>query len=365
MIGSRLLSRVDTRLRQIMGKSDAFGGVSVIAVGDLHQLPPVMDSPVFKFVPNEFSPLMDRNPLWDLFQFYELTEVMRQKEELRFIEVLNNLARGLTTADDINLINTRVVKPADVPVTAIRLFTTNKDVEEYNQIRIHQHTGKSYLSESRDYISGNSSDRSKFSIINSLKKKKTSEVNGIPHIIELKIGIKYMLTCNIDVQDGLVNGACGILKKIIFKPGTEEPYRVFIDFCDAQVGCDARNNNRAFMEKENIGLDLTAIDLSRRLLNISNKLGFEVTRIQFPLICAEAITIHKSQGQTYNEVCLDLDKSQRISRSMLYVAFSRVKKLSGLYLLGRFKGIDRSKITDPVLEEMARLRNEKAIQILS
>ena len=62
------------------------------------------------------------------------------------------------------------------------------------------------------------------------------------------------------------------------------------------------------MKKENIGLHLTPIDLSRHLLNISNKLGFEVTRVQFPLICAEAITIHKSQSQIYSEVCLDLDK---------------------------------------------------------
>lgn len=63
MVGSRLLCQVDSRLRQIMGRNESFGGISVLAVGDLHQLPPVMDSPVYKAPPNEFSELLDRNPV--------------------------------------------------------------------------------------------------------------------------------------------------------------------------------------------------------------------------------------------------------------------------------------------------------------
>lgn len=75
MVGSSLFGKVDTRLRQVMGVSEAFGGVSVLVVGDLNQLPPVMDSLVFKFPKqNQFAGLFnDPNPLWELFQFYELT----------------------------------------------------------------------------------------------------------------------------------------------------------------------------------------------------------------------------------------------------------------------------------------------------
>lgn len=59
-----------------------------------------------------YSLLMHRNPLRDAFQFYELTQVMRHKEDLRSIEAQNNVARGLTTTEDSNLIISRVVQPA-------------------------------------------------------------------------------------------------------------------------------------------------------------------------------------------------------------------------------------------------------------
>jgi ATP-dependent exoDNAse (exonuclease V), alpha subunit - helicase superfamily I member len=136
MVGSTLLSRVDTRLRQIMGKHETFGGLSVIVVGDLSQLPPVMDFPLYKFVRNEFSVFLDRNPLWDEFSFYELTEVMRQKEDLEFVQILNNIAKGEVKDRDIDIINTRVVNPSDIPRGAIRLYNRNIDVDEFNEISI-------------------------------------------------------------------------------------------------------------------------------------------------------------------------------------------------------------------------------------
>lgn len=106
MVGSTLLWRVDCRLRQIMGNNQPFGGVSVITVGDLHQLPPVMDSPVYKFKDtNEFSSFIDRNPLWEEFEFYELKTVMRQKNDLEFVKALNNLACGRTNDANQALIN--------------------------------------------------------------------------------------------------------------------------------------------------------------------------------------------------------------------------------------------------------------------
>lgn len=119
MVGSTLLSRVETRLRQILRKNELFGGIPVIVVGDLHQLPPVMDSPIYRFVKNQLSSIMDRIPLWDNFVCYEITEVMRQKEDLDFVNTLKNI-EGTVTARDIDLINTRSFKPDKIKDSAIR-----------------------------------------------------------------------------------------------------------------------------------------------------------------------------------------------------------------------------------------------------
>lgn len=147
------------------------------------------------------------------------------------------------------------------------------------------------------------------------------------------------------------------------KPGTSEPSKVFLKFERSDVGAKKREQQRAFMLREGIGHEYTPIDKISCVLNISNKLEFQVVREQFPLVCAEAITIHKSQGQTYDQVAIDFNKCTRLTRSMLYVALSRVTKLSGLYLIGKFRGVNPPKKDDPILLEMERLRKEKQLEI--
>ena len=114
MVESTLFSRVDSRLRQIMGVNTPFGGISVLIVGDLNQLPPVMDSLIYKVGKgNEFWELIDRNPLWDLFTFYELKQIMRQKDNIDFIEALNVLASGNMEQKHVELFKSRQVSPCN------------------------------------------------------------------------------------------------------------------------------------------------------------------------------------------------------------------------------------------------------------
>lgn len=297
--------------------------------------------------------------LWEEFVYYELTQVMRQKNEVEFIRILNNLADGSTTTSDIEVLNSRVVSSSCIPDSAIRLFTKNVDVHEYNEAKLKNHHGQAFESIAKDVVVGKVTEGTKSKIINAVCNKKLTEVNGLPHQLNLKIGIKYMVTCNIDVEDELVNGACGTLSKICFKSGTTEPLKVFMDFGVNNVGRKARLVQRKFAESEGIDLNLTPIDLSRQVLNVSNKYGKQVVRTQFPLVCAEALTIHKSQGQTYDAICVDFDKCTRITRSMLYVALSRVKNLSGLFILGKFKKPVPPKVGDPVVKELNKLKTEK------
>ena len=122
-----MFSRVDTRLHQIMGLNESFGGVSVIAVGDLNQLPPVIDSPIYMMPQShDMARLIQWNPLWDEFYLFELTKIMRQQNDSQFTDSLNNVAKGKATEADVKLFKTRQVSDDQIPQTAIRLFADNK-----------------------------------------------------------------------------------------------------------------------------------------------------------------------------------------------------------------------------------------------
>ena len=95
MVGFTMFQQVDARLQQIMRSKQPFGGISVLVLGDFNQLRPVGDKYIFQFN-NSYNALVD-NPLWSLFQLFELTEIMRQKEDKLFAAALGNIARGTMT----------------------------------------------------------------------------------------------------------------------------------------------------------------------------------------------------------------------------------------------------------------------------
>ena len=140
MVGSRILSRVNTCLKQIFDTPVDFGGISIICVGDFHQLRPVKDSYVFQ-VPSSGKETYEQlvGPyLWDKFSFVELTEIMRQKDDMEFARALNSLANGILTEDDCDLFKSRQIKKENldnvVSKNAIHLFCTNASVDSHNII---------------------------------------------------------------------------------------------------------------------------------------------------------------------------------------------------------------------------------------
>ncbi|XP_026471393.1 ATP-dependent DNA helicase PIF1-like [Ctenocephalides felis] len=230
MVGSATLSRIDTRLRQIKGVNEPFGGVSILAVRNLNQLPPVKDRPVYQVSRhNEMEAFFDVNPLWNEFHFYELTEVMRQRDDLLFINALNNLANDALTNEDLALIKERGVKPDDVPEYAIRLYGTNKNVSMYNEMKIESNTNVLIVSEAENSFSNNSAEHLKQSM-NKLLRTRAGDDFRLENKLNFKISIKYMINYNIDIEDGLVNGACGILRLVTFNGQTNKPEIVWLDF---------------------------------------------------------------------------------------------------------------------------------------
>lgn len=299
MVGANMLMQIDTRLQQIMGKNLPFGGISVLLIGDLHQLPPVKDKVIYS-APNA-APLSELSniSLWEQFEFFELTEIMRQRDDKSFIDALNNLALGKMTEENISLIKSREVSEKDVPQNAIRLCYENVHVDKYNQLKIGLYPGTCYNAIAQDCFVGNAPERFKKKVLKSLRTNNTpkKELKMLKHKIQLKYGIKYMVTSNVDVLDGLVNGSCGVLEHITFSPNTEIPDKLWINFNHPNIGLKQKAPFLHYMRENNI--DQRLVPILRMSLQISgNKENrYQIMRAQFPIVPAEAVTIPKLKGK--------------------------------------------------------------------
>ena len=117
MVGCNMLLEIHKRLQQIKGvlPDVTFGGVSILAVGDFYQLPPVGQRPVFSSVSDSYAKLYRSGSLWvDEFQMIELDEIMRQKDDSEFCELLCRIRTADQTEEDIVTLQSREVDP-DMP----------------------------------------------------------------------------------------------------------------------------------------------------------------------------------------------------------------------------------------------------------
>lgn len=112
MVGSKQFEYVNLRLQDIKQNQEPFGGVHIIAVGDLFQLKPVQDSWIFASNKHGYGPLAPN--LWqDHYYMYmhELTQIMRQKDDKPFADLLNRLRTGNHTSNDIKYLQKRLIDP--------------------------------------------------------------------------------------------------------------------------------------------------------------------------------------------------------------------------------------------------------------
>ena len=135
MVGANMLLEIHKRLQQIKGVSDdlIFGKVSILAVGDLYQLPPVGQPPVFSTISDCYAQLYGSGSLWiDHFIMYELTQVMRQRDDLAFSELLCRVRTDSCTADDVKTLKSRKIAAdtANYPTQALHVYRLKADVDK-------------------------------------------------------------------------------------------------------------------------------------------------------------------------------------------------------------------------------------------
>ena len=157
MVGSAMVNvQINNRLKDIKGSKEDFGGVSILAIGDLFQVEPVMDRYILKNPENSEYAVLAPNKWQDNFNMFELEEIMRQKESKVFAEILNRLREGKHTYDDIVKLKERSINensihdPMDVP----HLFIQNQKVNEFNEKVHNAATGEKFSIKAVDSVVG-------------------------------------------------------------------------------------------------------------------------------------------------------------------------------------------------------------------
>lgn len=344
--------RIDYRLKQIFKSTSPFGGISILVFGDLKQLPPVGDRWIFSPAATDPYSVIHGTSLWDKFKFFELSEIMRQREDQPFAIALNNLSCGSMSVEDISLIRSRVFSPTDVPREAIHLFLSNNEVDVFNAEKLNSIQSESIISSAKDNVKSlGLSNESRNRILESVSLFKTTETQGLPGKITLKVSGKYMITVNLDIGDGLVNGATGTLMQVDCDTH-RNPTTLWVNFPENCVGVATRAKKCHPRES-----NWTPLEAVVRSFQFKKNEHVTIDRTQFPIVPAEGITVHKSQGATY--ACVAVHLKSRMNRSALYVACSRATQASGLYLIGNFIAPKPFADQDAIKVELSSLRTNK------
>jgi hypothetical protein len=403
MISSAFFHRANERIQIIFNNHDKpFAGIPVICVGDFNQLPPMMGQFVFTPGDNHYRQFVN-NPLWAHFRLIELTEIMRvNPDEIEFAKALNALGEHGTLGLDnkqIQMFNARIKNIEyfdNNERDAIFIFYLNSSVQERNERIIKNHPGQLFNCPAIDFADGR--DKNQIDIVQEeLNKlhtdpetiKNVYEACKLPQKLQFKVGIKYMITKNLNTSDGIVNGATCILKYLETHRGDLDDdkvpavRKVYMDFENIYIGQTMRERarkNDKYKYDQNVDKTWTPIDFYKHMIKHFHYsyANFTLNRIQYPLEPAEALTIHKSQGQTFQKVAVCIDTEQKMDRAKLYVAISRVTSLRGLFLFGsetivppsernlslteRQKRIKENAKTSKIAIEMLRLRTNSKFE---
>jgi len=361
MVGTRMFSFINQRLQEIHNTCRPFGGVSIIAFGDLYQLQPVLDGYIF----DDFGApagasdcsVLAPNVWTSLFTMYELRQIMRQKDSVAFAQLLNRLREGQHTDDDIHMLRTRVIShdSPNYPFCAQHLFRTNALVETHNMHVYQTSTSDKYSIKAVDTVVGAVSD-SVISRVLGMIPSDPRKTMKLPSQLDLVIGGWYELTINVDVTDGLANGAGGIVKSVhLTGDNNYASGIVWMQFDDIKIGSQTRSTKKQLVTPK-IDNSWTPIQPVSRQFQVGRSQNNQVLRKQFPLQHAAAKTIHRCQGDTLDQVVLDLS-SNRKEPHMHYVGLSRVKTLEGLFILTLNE--QKIHVSDKVQQEMTSLRSDR------
>ncbi|MEZ4897822.1 MAG: DEAD/DEAH box helicase [Saprospiraceae bacterium] len=319
MVRADLIDHIDLFLRLNRDSPEAFGGVRVIFFGDLFQLPPVVSSPFEKAYFSEvyespyfFSAKLFRENGFFL-QCIELEKIYRQ-EERSFIRLLNQIRLNDMDYEDLEYLNTRYTENLPSSEYTVTLSARNAQVDLMNRLELTRISSPEFTY--RCTVLGQFDPR----------------LFPTEAILKLKVGAQIMLVRN-DLQKRFVNGTIG-------KVETLDENQIGISFIDP-------SGEKQFLEIEPTDWEVVKYRLPE---GSKGPIETEVVGLfrQFPVKLAWAVTIHKSQGKTYDRVIIDLGQGA-FEHGQTYVALSRCRTFGGIHLKQPIR--QRDILVDPRVTE--------------
>ena len=356
MVSNTTLLHIHQRLKDIFStpSDHLFARLSIIVVGDLYQLPPIHRKLVFEEYKNNVLNLC--HP-WSVFEIIELTEIMRQKDDKPFTELLNRIRTALHTEDDLKIIQSRSlgnsINNTNYPTQALHIFAENAPVDQHNNEHLEQLRTPLYRLKAIDQYPQNVSKKD----IDRVLARGRSETGGLDSEILIKVNARVMITTNINISDRLINGQMGTVTKVAINPSTNRPSVIYIKFDDSQAGVNAIQKHSHQYARETNSVPIQPV-LARIKIRKGKPSSPELQRLQFPVTLAWACTVHKVQGLTLNEIVVsfNLNRQSHFNYGQIYVALSRATSLQGLHVIGEIN--DKHIRSNPKVQvEYERMRN--------
>ncbi|WP_324067584.1 MAG: helix-turn-helix domain-containing protein [Flavobacterium sp.] len=307
MLRADVLDAMDFMMRKVRRNERPFGGTQVLFIGDLLQLPPVVKNEEWEMLKNYYrgmfffhSHIIQQYPPL----YIELDKIFRQTDA-EFIDVLNNLRHNKITSEDVQLLNQFVQPDFDLKKNKgfIILTTHNSKADTINAKSLADLEGK------------------QFTYLPEITADFPEKIYPLEEKLQLKVGAQVMFIKNdLNFEKQFFNGKMGVIssltEKEIFVHFPEESKTIEVERYEWQNIRYKVNENTKEIEEEVIG-----------------------TFVHYPIKLAWAITVHKSQGLTFDKAALDV--SQVFAPGQAYVALSRLRSLKGLILLSplRMNGI--------------------------
>lgn len=323
MLRADLLDAIDFTLRTVRKNSQPFGGVQILYIGDLLQLPPIVKNDEWQILQQYYRGAFFFNAhviQQDQPLYIELDKIFRQSDG-EFIQILNHLRNNYISDEDVKILNQYVQPDFDATKHEgyITLTTHNAKADNMNADAL-----KAIDEESHKYyaeVTGNFPEH----------------IYPIEEQLELKVGAQVMFIKNdISPDKQFYNGKMG---KIVELSDDE----VKVHFPEESLTIEVEK-----YEWENIKYSVD---------EASGEIKEEVqgTFVHYPLKLAWAITVHKSQGLTFDKAVLDL--SRVFAPGQAYVALSRLRSLKGLVLLNpmQLRGLKNDQQVVAYAENKAQL----------
>lgn len=299
MLRPDVLDAMDFMMQTVRKKNKAFGGVQVLFIGDLFQLPPVIKDEEWSVLKNYYTGkfffsahVIQQNPPL----YLELSKIFRQKDDA-FINLLDSLRNNTVTATQRNILNQYVQPDFDA-----------KKNEGYIILTTHNHKVNTINTEALKELKG-----TEITLYADIIDDFPDKIYPIEADLKLKKGAQVMFVKNdTSTEKNFFNGKMGIVKSVTKN-------EVLVEFPEEKKVIEV---DRYEWKNIRYSVNETTKEIEEEVLG---------TFTQYPLKLAWAITVHKSQGLTFDKAAIDV--SQVFLPGQAYVALSRLRSLNGLILL--------------------------------